>query len=47
MTEPKAGRRLPRVDVQERIADHASKKLQINKTNVRAGVAMYGVGDRG
>lgn len=45
MNEQKPARRLPRVAIQDRIADHAEKKLQIVRTSVRAGVAMYGVAE--
>lgn len=44
MNEKKAPR-LPRIEVQDRIAKHAEKKLQVVRTSVRAGVAMYGVAE--
>ncbi len=41
----KTTRRLPRVEVQDRIARHAEQKLQLVRSGVRAGVAMYGVAE--
>lgn len=38
-------RRLPRVEVQERIARHATQKLNVVRTSVRAGTACYGIPD--